>query len=75
MSLENHNHIFREIKPPGECYSCDRYWATTLRQETVSLRNVIYGTLESAERDGAERAFRYLTNEAQARGINGFKDD
>lgn len=46
MSLENHNHFIRDIKAPGQCYSCDRYWALTLRKDNVSLRNVIYGTLE-----------------------------
>lgn len=75
MSLENHNHFIRDIKAPGQCYSCDRYWALTLRKDNVSLRNVIYGTLESLEKDGAERAFRYLTHEAQARRIDRFEDE
>jgi hypothetical protein len=73
MSAENHNHITRDIKPPGQCYSCDRYHAKTLQSEVTALRNIIYGTLESAEEDGVERALRYLTYEAQARNITRYE--
>lgn len=74
MSTENHNHVTREIRNPGECYSCDRYHAITGAREVARLRNIIYGALESADRYGAERSVRYLTQEAQARNINGYRD-
>lgn len=73
MSTENHNHITREIRSPGECYSCDRYHAITGAREVVQLRNIIFGALESAERYDTDRAVRYLTQEAQARNINGYR--
>lgn len=75
MNNERHNHFTRDIKPPGQCYSCDRYHAKTLHREVISLRNVIYGTLETAEQDGHDQAFRYLTHEAQGRNINRYEND
>lgn len=71
---ENHNHVTRDIKPPGQCYSCDRYHALHPTREVSELRNVIYGTLDAAENDGHEHALRYLTSEAQARGINRYEN-
>lgn len=74
MSQESHNHITRDIKPPGECYSCDRYHALAGRREAIELRNVIYGTLDSWEDFGATHAHAYLTQEAQARNINRYEN-
>lgn len=75
MSQENHNHITRDIKPPGQCYSCDRYHAMHTKREVMELRNVIYGTLDSWEAFGAAHAHTYLTREAQARNINRYEND
>lgn len=75
MSVENHNHITRDIKPPGQCYSCDRYHALHGRREAIQLRNVIYGTLDSWEDFGAAHAHSYLLQEAQARGIDRYEND
>ncbi|UVG35197.1 hypothetical protein SEA_CECE_191 [Microbacterium phage Cece] len=73
MSQENHNHITRDIKPPGQCYSCDRYHALSGARHVTELRNVIYGTLELWE-DSAQDAHTYLTQEAQARGIDRYEN-
>lgn len=74
MSTENHNHITRDIKKPGECYSCDRYWATTQRKAEKAYRNIIYSTLEILEERGASEALRYLENEAIVRNITHYED-
>lgn len=70
-----HNHVTREMKPAESgCPACDRYWMKSAMREVISLRNVIYGTLETAELDGHEFAFRYLTQEAQGRNISKYED-
>lgn len=75
MSLENHNHITRDIKPPGQCYSCDRYHATHGAKVIADLRNVIYGTLDSNKSFGHEHALSYLTQAAQARNIDHYEEE
>jgi hypothetical protein len=69
MSNENHNHITREIKAPGECYSCDRYHAKHSESAIRELRNLIYSVLLTAENGSADLAIRNLTHEAQILGI------
>lgn len=71
-SQENHNHLTRDIKAPGQCYSCDRYRALSAQREIAKLKNVIYDTLQSVEQHGFDRAFRYLKHEAQAHHINDY---
>lgn len=74
MSSENHNHFTREIRKPGECYSCDRYWAITLTRSNKDHRNVIYGTLEILEGHGSHDALMFLTQEASRLKINNYED-
>ncbi len=74
MSKENHNHITRDIKPPGQCYSCDRYHAISLNHLTITLKNEIWSTLQEADQRGAAAGIDYLTYTASARGIRGFED-
>lgn len=75
MSSENHNHITRDIKPPGQCYSCDRYHALAGRREVIELRNVIYGTLDALEHEGAGHALQYLEHEASIRQIDRYVNE
>ncbi len=74
MSQENHNHITRDIKPPGQCYSCDRYHAKHLQGAVTDLRNVIHGTLDILEREGPGAALQYLELEAQSHRIEEYEN-
>lgn len=60
MHLENHNHITRDIKPAGQCYSCDRYHAKVAADTIYSLEEAILFTEELYETYGAEAALRHL---------------
>lgn len=60
MSVENHNHITRDIKPPGECYSCDRYHAKSAADVIFNLEDLILFVEELYENSGSEPALRHL---------------
>lgn len=75
MSSENHNHITRVIKSPGQCYSCDRYHAVSAQKEIQALRNIIYTSLELFENHGSDSAHRFLTKQAQERRIDRLEGD
>lgn len=60
MSSENHNHITRDIKPPGQCYSCDRYHALSSKERILTLEDLILFVEELYESHGAQEALRHL---------------
>lgn len=60
MSSENHNHITRDIKPPGQCYSCDRYHALSAKERIFTLEDLILFVEELYESRGAQDALRHL---------------
>lgn len=57
---EQHNHIARELRPPGECYSCDRYWAKSYRFRALELEDYLLTLEELSESRGVEYAIEDL---------------
>jgi hypothetical protein len=60
MSATEHNHITRDIKPAGECYSCDRYHAKCAADTIFKLEDLILFVDELYETRGSEPALRHL---------------
>lgn len=67
---ENHNHITRNLQPPGQCYSCDRYHAITLEHEVKDLRYIIYRALKDWDHLGPDGVHRYLERSARVKNID-----
>ena len=65
MRIENHNHITRDVKPPGQCYSCDRIHALGTRDYIFELEDMLLFVEELYENSGSESALRHLQHYIQ----------
>lgn len=69
MGIENHNHITRDVKPAGQCYSCDRIHATGSRDYIFELEDTLLFVEELYESSGAEPALRHLQHYIQEKKL------
>lgn len=57
---EHHNHITRDIRPAGQCYSCDRYHALEAPKRVDKLEELILTVEELYEGYTAQEALQHL---------------
>ncbi|QIG57899.1 hypothetical protein SEA_PAULODIABOLI_213 [Microbacterium phage PauloDiaboli] len=63
--IEHHNHITRDVKPAGQCYSCDRIHALGTRDYIFELEDMLLFVEELYENSGSEPALRHLQHYIQ----------